>query len=75
MGVLGLPVTLILDRDGNEIARGHDLASLAACVQHIPWEPVAYHGSRNHFSAWLSVHGELELARKELEELEERSGG
>ena len=52
------------DTASHEIARGHDLVSLAACVEAIPDEVFIYHGSRNHFSAWLSVHGEFELARE-----------
>jgi len=52
------------DAAGHEIARGHDITSLAACVRAVPWEVFRYHGSRSHFSAWLSVHGEFELARE-----------
>jgi len=52
------------DEQGGEIARGHDLCSLADCVRSVPLAVFRYHGSRNHFSAWLSVHGEFELARE-----------
>jgi len=50
--------------EGEEVARAHDLAALAACVARVPGDVFLNHGRRRHFSTWLSIHGELELARE-----------
>jgi CheY-like chemotaxis protein len=50
--------------DGAEVGRAHDLDELAAVLERMPFEVFDYHGRRDHFSTWLFIHGEHELARR-----------
>ena len=49
--------------DGTEVGRASDLRALADQIRAAPLEAFAYHASRDHFSTWLFVHGEHDLAR------------
>ena len=60
--------------DRAEIARAHDLKSLARKIRTVPHESLAYHAERNHFSNWLKARTEFALAERlrdqRLEEFE-----
>ena len=48
--------------DGDEVARARDLEQLVGRLREVPPEVFELHGSRDHFSTWLFIHGEHELA-------------
>ncbi len=60
---LGFGDFIFRDKDGQEIDRVTSMADLERALQHIPDDTLLYHSSRNHFSAWLIAHGEIEAAR------------
>ncbi|NOZ84740.1 MAG: response regulator [Deltaproteobacteria bacterium] len=47
---------------GKVIAKAHNLRDLADCISRCPEEVFENHGLNNDFSAWLFIHGELDLA-------------
>jgi CheY-like chemotaxis protein len=49
--------------DEGEAGRASDLFELAALMKAVPIEVFRFHASREHFSTWLFIHGEHELAR------------
>jgi CheY-like chemotaxis protein len=49
---------------GEEVARARDLGELAHCLEQVSLTVFQYHGARDHFSTWLFIHGEHELARQ-----------
>jgi hypothetical protein len=48
--------------DGREIARASSLRELEEKVASIPEECLWFHGTRNHFSRWLTARSEVALA-------------
>ncbi len=50
--------------EGHELARATDLRSLESVLHTVPDESIRYHGSRNHFSAWLKARTEFWLAHE-----------
>jgi CheY-like chemotaxis protein len=50
--------------DGREVGRAGDLRGLSRLLAAVPAEVFEYHGRRDHFSTWLFIHGEHELARR-----------
>ncbi|MBU1068620.1 pyruvate, phosphate dikinase [Myxococcota bacterium] len=60
---LGFGCFVFRSPDGVEIGRVHNLEEFERRFPSIPDESLLYHGSRNHFSAWLMAHGEVLFAR------------
>jgi len=50
------------DQDGKEIGRATDLLEFEENLINLPRESLLYHASSNHFSNWLAVRGEFQLA-------------
>lgn len=50
--------------DGKEIARAQNIRDLRNNLKHVPIEVVTYHSENNHFSHWLIVRTQFELAYK-----------
>ena len=65
---LGFGDFIFRDRAGNEIALASSIDEFKHQLKRVPSESVLYHGSRNHFSAWLMARGEIQIA-EHLEEL------
>ncbi len=61
---LGFGDLILRNAEGEEIARARNLQEFDTLLQTIPDESIMYHGTRNHFSAWLMAHGEVRLAEK-----------
>ncbi len=51
-------------RDGLTIDRATSISELAQKISSVPLESIVYHSHNNHFSAWLTAHGEIQLARR-----------
>lgn len=68
LGNLGFGDFIFRDRSGKEIARASSIDEFKHLLKKIPAESVIYHGSRNHFSAWLMARGEIQIA-EHLEKL------
>lgn len=60
---LGFGDFVFRDPDGNEISRAADMKELNARLRDVPIASLIYHGSRNHFSAWIMARGEVQAAR------------
>ncbi len=60
----GFGAFIFRDAAGAEVARARDLEELAGAIERLPFEVFERHGSRDHFSTWLFIHGEHELARR-----------
>jgi len=60
---LGFGCFVFRNPEGVEIGRVHNLEEFERRFPEIPDESLLYHGSRNHFSAWLMAHGEVLFAR------------
>jgi CheY-like chemotaxis protein len=65
---LGFGDFVFRDKEGKEISRASSLAEFKAKLDEVPSETVMYHGTRNHFSAWLMARGEIQIA-EHLEQL------
>ena len=65
---LGFGDFIFRDRSGAEIARASSIDEFKHQLKKVPAESVLYHGSRNHFSAWLMARGEIQIA-EHLEKL------
>ncbi|MEO8513571.1 MAG: PEP/pyruvate-binding domain-containing protein [Ignavibacteria bacterium] len=65
---LGFGDFIFRDKAGNEIKRASSIEEFKYLLKKVPSESVLYHGSRNHFSAWLMARGEIQIA-EHLEEL------
>ncbi len=61
---LGFGDLVFRNNKGQEIARASNLLEFERLLSKVPAETILYHAQRNHFSAWLVAHGELNLARK-----------
>ncbi|MDW7739990.1 MAG: PEP/pyruvate-binding domain-containing protein [Bacillota bacterium] len=61
---LGFGDFIFRNEKGEEIGRATSLADLENKITQIPKESLLYHSKRNHFSAWLIAHGEIQVARK-----------
>lgn len=65
---LGFGDFIFRDRSGKTIAHASSIDEFKRLLKKVPAESVLYHGSRNHFSAWLMARGEIQIA-EHLEEL------
>jgi len=52
------------NEDGDEIDRAKSMYHFEKKILTIPEESLFYHANRNHFSAWLMAHGEVEIAKQ-----------
>ena len=50
------------DHKGKEISRANDLKKFQQSLKRIPSKSLEYHASKNHFSNWLAVRGEFNIA-------------
>ena len=50
------------NKSGNEISRANNLKKFQNLLKSIPPKTLKYHASKNHFSNWLAVRGEFNLA-------------
>jgi CheY-like chemotaxis protein len=65
---LGFGEFIFRDEDGDEISRAASIVEFKDLLRVVPSDSVLYHGSRNHFSAWLMARGEIQIA-EHLEQL------
>jgi CheY-like chemotaxis protein len=49
---------------GEEIARAKSMYHFEKLIMRVPEESLLYHAERNHFSAWLMAHGEIQIAQQ-----------
>ncbi len=68
LGNLGFGDFIFRDKAGNEIISASSFEEFKRLLKKVPAESVLYHGSRNHFSAWLMARGEIQIA-EHLEKL------
>ncbi len=61
---LGFGDFIFRNNDGHEIRRASNIVEFEKCLQQVPDETLVYHGMRNHFSAWLIAHGDIDIARR-----------
>ena len=62
MTTLGFGDFVFRASDGSKLTSASTLDELIEKISEIPIESLEFHASRNHFSTWLYVHGEPELA-------------
>jgi hypothetical protein len=61
---LGFGSLIFRDSSGKEIGRARHLADFETVLPSIPPESLIYHSRNNNFSAWLTAHGDIEIAKK-----------
>ncbi len=61
---LGFGDFIFRDEHGHEVNRASNIIEFEKCLQQVPDETLVWHGTRNHFSAWLIAHGDIDLARR-----------
>ncbi len=61
---LGFGDFVFRDGAGNEITRARGMFAFTKVLETVPDESILYHASRNHYSAWLMAHGEVQVARQ-----------
>lgn len=61
---LGFGEFVFRDRQGEEVARAHDMRDMIRKLAKVPAESLEYHASHNHFSIWLMARGEFEMAEQ-----------
>ncbi len=59
---LGFGDFIFRDEKGVEISSASSLAEFKKLLGEVPSESILYHGTRNHFSAWLMARGEIQIA-------------
>jgi CheY-like chemotaxis protein len=65
---LGFGDFIFRDKAGYVLNRASSIEEFKHLLKKVPAESVIYHGSRNHFSAWLMARGEIQIA-EHLEKL------
>ena len=65
---LGFGDFIFRDKAGYVLKRASSIEEFKYLLKKVPSESVIYHGSRNHFSAWLMARGEIQIA-EHLEKL------
>lgn len=50
--------------EGAELGRARHLTDFVSILKDIPAEALLYHSRNDHFSSWLTAHGEFEVARR-----------
>jgi len=61
---LGFGDLVLKDSNGTENKIVKEVSDLKNHLENITLDSVLYHASRNHFSNWLSIRGEFDLANK-----------
>jgi len=61
---LGFGDFIFRNKNGEEIDRAKSMYHFEKKILSIPEESLFYHANRNHFSAWLMAHGEVEVAKQ-----------
>jgi len=61
---LGFGDFIFRDKTGKKIDRAVTMQDFEEKLKTIPDESLIFHGSRNHFSAWLTAHGEFQIAKR-----------
>ena len=61
---LGFGDLILKNSKGKKIKSVSQVTDLRSSLEKIPLESIAYHASRNHFSNWLAIRGEFDLANK-----------
>ncbi|MCD4818571.1 MAG: hypothetical protein K8S23_07750 [Candidatus Cloacimonetes bacterium] len=61
---LGFGDFIFRTSDDNEINRIVSIHEFEKILKTIPVESLLYHSSKNHFSAWLTAHGEFLVAKR-----------
>lgn len=61
---LGFGDFIFRDEEGKEILRISSMEEFELALEKIPTESLAYHAKRNHFSAWLIAHDEIQVAKR-----------
>ena len=61
---LGFGDFIIRNQVGEEINRATSLLEFEKMLPNISTDSLLYHGKKNHFSAWLIAHGEIQVAKK-----------
>lgn len=61
---LGFGDFIFRNSDGYEITRASTFSDLKALIKVIPDDSLIHHGKMNSFSAWLTAHGEFQIARR-----------
>ncbi|MBT3168271.1 MAG: hypothetical protein HN952_06935 [Candidatus Cloacimonetes bacterium] len=61
---LGFGDFIIRNQDGEEISRATSLLEFEKMLPNLSIDSLLYHGKKNHFSAWLIAHGEIQVAKK-----------
>ncbi len=61
---LGFGSLIFKDSNGKEFGRARYLADFEKVLPSIPPEILVYHSQNNSFSAWLTAHGDIEIAKR-----------
>ena len=61
---LGFGSLIFIDNFGNEVGKARHLTDFEKILPSIPLESLIYHGQNKHFSAWLTAHGDIEIAKR-----------
>ena len=61
---LGFGDLILKKSNGKKISSVSSVADLKLSLEELPLESIEYHASRNHFSNWLAIRGEFDLANK-----------
>ncbi len=61
---LGFGDFVFKDEGGQEISRAHTLKDFESIFPTVPIKSLLFHASNDHFSGWLTAHGEFQVARR-----------
>ena len=61
---LGFGDFVFRDRKGQPIGRARSMEEFKDLLFTVPDESLVYHANRNHFSGWLMVRGEIQIAKE-----------
>lgn len=61
---LGFGSFVFRTEDGKELGKARHLTDFVSILKDIPAEVLVYHSRNDHFSSWLTAHGEFEVARR-----------
>ena len=61
---LGFGDLIFKTPEGKRIKSVSNVSELKKAIEILPLESIEYHASRNHFSNWLAIRGEFNLANK-----------
>ncbi len=61
---LGFGSFIFRTPDGRELGKARHLKDFVSILHDIPAEALIYHSKNDHFSSWLTAHGEFEVARR-----------